>query len=144
MTTPPPRSANELAEDRTTLADERTSMALTRTMVALDRTLMAWIRTATSLISFGFTTYKVFQALRAGQPASQVHYLIEPRGMAMLLIGLGVGGLALAMLEYRRQVVALQTRYARYGPFHQSMTAGVATVLSGIGILGFILVVLRQ
>ena len=52
----------KLAEDRTHLADERTGLAVTRTIVALDRTLMAWIRTATSLISFGFTIYKFFEA----------------------------------------------------------------------------------
>ena len=55
----PPKTSNELALERTTLADDRTDLAVERTLMALDRTLMAWVRTATSLISFGFTIYKL-------------------------------------------------------------------------------------
>ncbi len=68
----PPKTSNELAAERTTLADERTDLAVARTLLALDRTLMAWVRTATSLISFGFTIYKIFQQLAQ----------IRPRGRA--------------------------------------------------------------
>ena len=145
----PQKSANELAlertnlaDERTKLADERTSLAVTRTIVALDRTLMAWIRTATSLISFGFTIYKVFQNLR--QEGTEAARLLEPRGVALVMIGLGVGGLILATLEYRGQMRMLRERFQEYGPFHRSIAAGIATVISGLGILGFVLVVLRQ
>ena len=47
-----PKTANEMAFERTELAVERTVMAA-------NRTLQAWIRTALSLISFGFTIYKI-------------------------------------------------------------------------------------
>src|SRR5262245_36815485 len=125
------------------LADERTSLAVTRTIVALDRTLMAWIRTATSLISFGFTIYKVFQALREKEPPDTTH-LLTPRGVGLVLIGLGVGGLILAIIDYRRQVDALHEQFAEYGPFHRSISAGVGTAIAGLGIIGFILVFLHQ
>ena len=36
-------------------------LATTRTLMAADRTLMAWIRTSLSLLSFGFTIYKILQ-----------------------------------------------------------------------------------
>ena len=132
----PAPSSNELA-------DERTELALARTIVALDRTLMAWIRTATSLISFGFTIYKFFQALLESQGRHDTH-LIGPRGVALVLIGLGVGGLLGALIEYRRQRQHLRRTYARYGPIDRSVTQIVATVLSALGVLGFMLVVLRQ
>jgi putative membrane protein len=38
-----------------------TQLAFARTRAAYERMMMAWIRTATSLITFGFSIYKVFQ-----------------------------------------------------------------------------------
>ncbi len=73
-----PPTSTELAIQRTDLADDRTRLAVTRTVAALDRTLMAWIRTATSLISFGFTIYKFFQALRESsgcEPRSPISWV---------------------------------------------------------------------
>jgi putative membrane protein len=54
VTTQEIKSANELAVDRTALA-------VKRNLMAADRPLMAWVRTALSLISFGFTIYKIPQ-----------------------------------------------------------------------------------
>jgi putative membrane protein len=126
-----------------TLADDRTKLAVMRTIVALDRTLMAWVRTATSLISFGFTIYKFFQALRASQPASETH-LMTPRGVGLVMIALGVAGLLVATIEYRSQIRELHESYAQYGPFRRSPALPVAAVISGLGVLGFVLVFLRQ
>ena len=138
-----PKTSNELALERTTLADDRTDLAVMRTLLALDRTLMAWVRTATSLISFGFTIYKIFQQL-AESPNSPQHRLLEPRGVALVLMGLGVGGLIVATIDYRRQTKAMRERFGGYGPFLRSPASGVATIICGLGLLGFVLVVLRQ
>ena len=105
---------------------------------------MAWIRTATSLISFGFTIYKFFQALREGQAPSPVQYLMGPRGVGLVMIGLGVGGLVWALIDYRAQMKDLEGQYKQYGPFRRSTASAVATVISGLGIVGFILVFLHQ
>jgi putative membrane protein len=137
-------SSNELAAQRTELADDRTSLAVTRTVMANDRTLMAWVRTSMSLISFGFTIYKFFQYLQTDRTAPEVQPLMTPRGVGLVMIGLGVGGMILATLEYRKQAASLRKRYPSYGPYHSSVAMGVATVVSGLGILGFVLVVLRQ
>jgi putative membrane protein len=134
----------DLADTRTELADERTKLALLRTIVALDRTLMAWVRTATSLISFGFTIYKFFQSYREAQGVNDAERLMSPRGVALVMIGLGVGSLTLALIEYRRQLNSFKTHYPQYGPFNRSIAAGVAAVVSGLGVLGFVLVLLRQ
>ena len=133
----PLKSTNELA-------DERTRLALSRTMVALDRTLLAWVRTATSMISFGFTIYKFFQTLRDEQVAASTHRLMGARGLGMVMILIGVGGLVLATLDYRNQMKHLHQEYAAYGPFHRSLAASIATIICGLGVLGFILVLLRQ
>ena len=139
----PAKTANELAVERTTLADERTDLAVVRTLLAHDRTLMAWVRTATSLISFGFTIYKIFQQLADTIPEG-VHRLLEPRGVALVLMGLGIGGLVVADIDYRRQTKALKVRFHQYGPFVRSPASGVATIIAGLGVIGFVLVFLRQ
>jgi uncharacterized membrane protein YidH (DUF202 family) len=41
--------------------DRSTELAFERTRIAYERTMMAWIRTETSLITFGFSIYKLFQ-----------------------------------------------------------------------------------
>lgn len=133
------------ADSRTHLADQRTDLAVMRTLLALDRTLMAWVRTGTSLISFGFTLYKFLQALQTERVTSaDAERLIGPRGIALVLIGLGVGGLLTAVVQYRQQVQSLRDAYPSYGPFRSSIAAAVATALSGLGVIGFILVFLRQ
>jgi putative membrane protein len=140
----PLRTANELAAERTDLAGDRTKLAVTRTVIALDRTLMAWIRTATSLISFGFTIYKFFQSAQDSQLVAGAGRWLGPRGTGLVMIGLGVGGLTLALVEYHRQTRDLALKYPGYGPFRRSSSAAVATVLTGLGIVGFVMVLLRK
>ncbi len=137
-------SSTELAAQRTQLADDRTSLAVTRTVMANDRTLMAWVRTSMSLISFGFTIYKFFQYLQTDRPAPGAEPLMTPRGVGLVMIGLGVGGMILATLEYQKQAASLRRRFPAYGPYHSSVALAIAAVVSGLGVLGFVLVVLRQ
>ena len=59
-------------------------------------------------------------------------------------MALGVGGLVVADIDYRRQTKAIQKRFHQYGPFMRSPASGVATIVAGLGILGFVLVFMRQ
>lgn len=99
---------------------------------------------ACSLISFGFTIDKFFQYLRTDTRVAQAEPVLSPRGVALVLIGLGIGALLLATLDYRWQRKALAAEYQEYGPFRFSIPATVATLISGLGIRGFVLVFLRQ
>jgi putative membrane protein len=86
------KNSNELAEDRTELA-------IKRTLMGADRTLMAWVRTALSMISFGFTIYKVMQ----GFQESSEHIIgqrYEPRTVGLFLVGLGTLSMVLGTIEY--------------------------------------------
>ena len=138
--------ANAHVPSSNELANTRTSLAVTRTIVALDRTLMAWMRTSTSLISFGFTIYKFFQYLRSDSSLTDAERmrLLSPRGVALVLIGLGVIALTLATIEYRKQRNVMLAAHRDYGPFHTSIAGAVATVISGLGLIGFVLVFLHQ
>ena len=124
--------------------DHSTSLAVSRTMLAHDRTLMAWVRTSTSMISFGFTIYKFFQYLRGDRTPQDVERLLGPRGVALVMIGIGVGALVLATIDYRQQMAALRGQYPAYGPYRASIALAVASLIAGLGVVGFVLVVLRQ
>lgn len=71
--------------------------------MAADRTLMAWVRTALSMISFGFTIYKVLQ----GFTDAGVHlaHPNSPRSVGLFLTGMGTVSMVLGTLEYWRSIV---------------------------------------
>ena len=125
-------------------SNDATRLALSRTMLAHDRTLMAWVRTSTSMISFGFTIYKFFQFAEGQRAEPHADKLLEPRGVALVMILIGVGGLLMATLDYRRQMAVLRRDYLAYGPFRGSITLAVASTVAGLGVLGFVLVFLKQ
>lgn len=82
--------------------DASVRLSFERTMLSHERTLMAWIRTATSLITFGFTIYKFFELETAEPLRSRPHQIFGPRQFAILMIGIGLTGLAFAALDNRR------------------------------------------
>lgn len=95
-----PKTANELAEDRTELAVQRTVMAA-------DRSLMAWIRTGLSMTSFGFTIYKLLQAFQAsGEILPREN---TPRNIGLFLTGLGALALLAGIIEYRQTLKDLNS-----------------------------------
>lgn len=85
------KSANELAA-------VRTDLAATRNLMAADRTLMAWVRTSLSLISFGFTIYKIlegFQSAGGALPKGE-----SPRNIGIFLSAMGTFAMVMGTLEY--------------------------------------------
>jgi putative membrane protein len=85
-------------KDTNKLAEIRTDLAATRTMMAADRTLMAWVRTALSMISFGFTIYKILEGLQ--KAGNQVTIKASPENVGLFLIGLGTISMAMGTIEY--------------------------------------------
>jgi putative membrane protein len=124
--------------------NDATRLALSRTILAHERTLMAWVRTSTSMISFGFTIYKFFQFVQDDRAAQHAEKLLEPRGVALVMILIGVGGLVLATIDYRHQMDVLRRDYEAYDPSRGSIVLAVAAMVAGLGVLGFVLVFLRQ
>ena len=84
-----PQSSNELAA-------ERTHWAADRTVMAADRTLMAWVRTALSLMSFGFTIYKLLQGFQAA--GTMLPHADSPRRVGLFLTGLGAVAMVMGMI----------------------------------------------
>ena len=88
----------QLADNRTHMASERTDLAVQRTVLAMDRTLMAWVRTGLSITGFGFTVYKILQALIERPGVMQGHH--TPRQVGLFMTALGVVTLMLGVVEY--------------------------------------------
>ena len=93
-------------EPATHAPDQNTLLAMKRNLLAGERTLMAWIRTSISMIGFGFTLAKLFQAL------SDKNILIKgpagrtwsAEGVGMTLIALGTFALVFAGMTSRRKM----------------------------------------
>lgn len=120
------------------LAGARTDLAMKRTLMAADRTLMAWVRTALSMISFGFTIYKVLESLqKSGQ---EVAVQTSPENVGLFLIGLGTISMAMGTVEYWQNIKELRkTLY-----FHIIRPAFVmAIIISVAGVLTFISVIAK-
>ena len=105
-------------------------MARERTIMAADRTLMAWIRTTLSMISFGFTIYKFLQAMFESGKSALVSRPVGPRNFGLALISLGVWALAIACLQYWREM-------RRFDPGRTpfSLTLAVAGFVALFGVL---------
>jgi len=114
------------------LASARTDMAINRTLMAADRSLMAWIRTGLSMISFGFTIYKILEGFQNSAAAADVTH--SPRTVGLLLTGLGTMSVVMGTVEYwqrRRELLV-------HGPIKLWRPAfTMAVVMSLIGLALF-------
>jgi putative membrane protein len=119
--------------------DRSTELAFERTRVAYERTMMAWIRTASSLITFGFTIYKLFQLEGLGHP--RPGQLIGPREFAFILVSIGLISLLLATVEYRQNIRALG---AQYQGRKRSLAVLVAALVSILAIAALAAMIFRQ
>ncbi len=74
-------------------------LALDRTRLAAERTLMGWVRTSFSMMTFGFTIYKVVQEI--GQlNATTGAQVSETRHLGLALTGLGTVALMIAWVGW--------------------------------------------
>ena len=114
------------------LAQQRTALATERTLMAADRSLMAWIRTALSMISFGFTIYKLLEGFeQRGGPLPQA----SPRTMGLFLVGLGTVAMVMGTVEYWFRFKALRP-LGDYRVLQPSLA--MALIMSATGLVLFI------
>jgi putative membrane protein len=93
------KSSNELSM-------ERTIFAARRTMMAADRSLMAWIRTALSMISFGFTIYKLLEGFQ--EKGGNLAHENSPLVIGLFLTGLGTVSMLMGTVEYWERLNTLR------------------------------------
>jgi len=125
------KSANELSLDRTDLATKRNIMAA-------DRSLMAWIRTALSMISFGFTIYKLLEGFQKN--GADLANASSPRNMGLFLTGMGTASMVLGTVEYWLRLRDLQG-YKTFDIWRPSFI--LALVMSVFGLFMFVAITSR-
>jgi putative membrane protein len=75
------------------------NLQLMNTLMAADRTLMAWTRTSLSLLSFGFTIYKILQGFQDVEGKFVVRTDV-PRNAGLFLTGMGTLAMVMGTVEY--------------------------------------------
>jgi putative membrane protein len=100
-------AANSTHPTSDELAQVRTDLAVDRTLMAADRSLMAWVRTALSMISFGFTIYKILEGFQQ-QGGALTTAAGVPRNVGLFLTGLGTVAMVMGTLEYWYRLHALR------------------------------------
>jgi len=126
--------------DKTTteLAGQRTHLASSRTMMAADRSLMAWVRTALSMISFGFTIYKLLQGFEAS--GTSLGHAGSPRTMGLFLTGMGTVSMVLGTIEYLYHLEDVR-RYEYFPLWRPSFV--MALLMSATGLFLFIAIIAK-
>jgi putative membrane protein len=113
-------TANELAEQRT--------------MMAAERTFMAWARTSLSLISFGFSIYKLMEYAHEIEPKAAFS-ADRARNLGTVLVAMGVVFLIISGLQHwqllKRMSPSVQTLRIRSWP----LSLFLAFLLTALGIL---------
>ena len=123
--------------------DNATMLAVERTRLAHERTLIAWLRTAISMISFGFTIYKFFQAQADQGAAAATRRLLGPREFALVMIGIGLVALVMAAYQHRQSMKRLRAE-SDHITVPVSIGMLVAVLFSLLGVLAFVAVLLRE
>jgi putative membrane protein len=135
---PAPEQAGKAPRTSDELAVERTRLAAERTLMAADRSLMAWLRTALSMISFGFTIYKLLQGFE--EAGTHLTHASSPRTMGMFLTGMGTLAMVLGTIEYwyRLQDLRKQDNFAIWRP-----SLVMALFMSAIGLFLFVAIIAK-
>jgi putative membrane protein len=89
--------------------------------------MQAWTRTAISLITFGFTVYKLVDVLDRN-PADR-KYLVGTHVFGFILVAIGFVALAMATIEYRRNIKVLREEYGESPRSTSVIFAGLIAVL---------------
>ncbi len=115
-------------------------LGVMRTMMAADRTMMAWIRTSLSMLTFGYTIYKVLQEIHdIGKIAL---HDTTPRNAGVILTVTGTAALIMGIAEYLVTLRFLRRSYlfslARPSLILSVLLAGAGVFLSA-GILARVL-----
>jgi len=115
------------------MMDKPTQLAYDRTLLAYERTMQAWIRTATSLITFGFSVYKLSDVF-ATTPGQRAR-LGGPQEFGTILVCIGFFALAMAVVVYRQSIRALRVEY---GKSSMSLSVWLAATVAFLGIFALV------
>lgn len=112
--------------------DKTTNLAYDRTWLAYERTMQAWIRTAISLITFGFSIYKLTDIFATQAERARI---LGAEEFGTILVCIGLFTLVVAVVIYRQSIRAVRLEY---GKSPQSLSVVVAAVIALLGIFALV------
>jgi putative membrane protein len=118
--------------DANTMAKQRTDWAALRTRMGSERTMMAAIRTSLSLIGFGFTIVKFFDAVRKATGEDGPLSGSSPRRLGLTLVSLGIFVMVAFAIQHGLFIRKLRRESDLYFPWSVSMTAAAGLALTGV------------
>ena len=116
-------------------AEVPVNLPVMNTLLAADRTLMSWTRTSLSLLSFGFTIFKILQAL---QEEGKFVRSDVPRDAGLFLTAMGTLAMVMGTLEYWQtlRVLDQQRIFSRpRSPLIMAIIMSISGVLLFVSIL---------
>jgi len=125
-------------DPKTEMVKERTDWSAVNTRFASERTLMAVVRTSLSLISFGFTIYKVFEALRHAMEGPRVLPEHAPQRLGLTLVTIGI--VILVAGSYQHWFFMKELRKETNQKFPRSVSLLTAILLGLTGMVLFMMI----
>ena len=122
------------AEAKNTPDEIPLNLPVMNTLMAADRTLMSWIRTSLSLLSFGFTIYKILEGFQDAGGKFVVRTDV-PRNAGLFLTGMGTLAMVMGTIEYWQTLKVLHQQRIFGRPRSPLI---MALIMSVAGILLFL------
>ena len=129
----------------TTEAEAKTSgevppnLPVMNTLMAADRTLMSWTRTSLSLLSFGFTIFKILQGLQDAEGRLVVRS-DTPRNAGLFLTAMGTLAMVMGTIEYWQTLKVLDQQQIFGRPRPPLI---MALIMSVAGIVLFVSIMVK-
>jgi len=112
--------------------DKSTRLAYDRTWLSYERTLQAWVRTAISLITFGFSVYKLTDIVTTKGNQER----LGPHEFGTALVAIGFLALVIATVEYSHNIRWIR---AEYGQSPRSTSVWFAGIVAALGVFALLL-----
>ena len=131
-----------IGDPKAEVAKKGSNLSAISTRLASERTLMAAVRTSLSLIGFGFTIYKFFEAMRGTIGEGGPIRAHSPRRLGLTLVSIGIFVLIAFAWQHWLFLGKLRRETGEHFPTSVSLIAAI--LLAFTGIVVFVTILVRQ